>query len=85
KYWAIIKGYHVHKSVLGIPPIIAGIALAFNNLFTGIASGVVGIGIIALDTIGHMHTNWHKKIVFIEKHKGSKYKKGGYKKLEVTK
>ena len=27
----------------------------------------------------------HKRIVFIEKHKGLTYKKGGYKKMEVKK
>jgi len=85
KYWAIIKGYHIHKGVLGIPAIIGGTIISFNNLTAGVITALAGIGIIIMDTIGHIHTNWHKKIVFIEKHKGLTYKKGGYKKTEVKK
>lgn len=83
KYWAVIFGYHVHKGVLGIILIVAGITLPLNNLYLSLALVTIGAGIIIMDTIGHIHTNWHKTFSFIEKHNGPKYKNGGYKKQEV--
>ena len=84
-HWAIINGYHVHKSVLGVLLLVLGSILAVSNLKTGVVISISGLSIIIIDIIGHIHTNWHKRIVFIEKHKGLTYKKGGYKKMEVKK
>jgi hypothetical protein len=85
KYWAVINGYHIHKSLLGALLVILGTIVSINNLKTGVIVSIIGLAIIIIDIIGHIHTNWHKKIVFIEKHKGLTYKKGGYKKMEVKK
>lgn len=79
KYWAVIFGYHIHKGVLGVILIIIGIVPTLN-LYLRFALIFIGIGIVILDTIGHIHTNWHKTFSLIEKHNGAKYKNGGYKK-----
>lgn len=87
KYWAIIKGYHVHKGIIGLIliPLGIGIGIELNNFWLGLILFILGWGIVIMDTYGHIHTNWHKRIVFIEKHKGLTYKEGGYKKSEVKK
>lgn len=86
KYWFVILGYHVHKGVIGLVSMPAGIYLSFDNFLKGAIVFILGLGIVIMDTMGHIHTNWHKTISFIEKHQpGGKYKPGGYKKMEVNK
>ncbi|MCL4354371.1 hypothetical protein M1349_02760 [Patescibacteria group bacterium] len=84
KFWATPFGYHIHKGVIGLILMIVGLIIILNDLNLGAIIFALGLGIVIMDTIGHIYTNWHKTIVFIEKHKGLTYKKGGYKKKEVN-